>query len=167
VQIRAAETAADLDSVRRLLRGFLQWHRSRAGADPGRLDQYFDEEGWAAELAGLPGQYAEPSGALLLAGVDGVDLGCVALRRLDAGRCEMKRMFVDDAGRGQGLGRALALAIVARGRELGYTEMYLDTGPTQQAAIGLYRHLGFEEVDPYYDVPDAVRDWLLYFRLAL
>jgi putative acetyltransferase len=128
---------------------------------------HVDEDAWAAELAGLPGDYAPPEGALLVASSDGPPVGCVALRRLGGTACEMKRMYVGGAGRGQGAGRALGDAIVAAGREAGYREMYLDTSIKQHEAIGLYRGMGFEEVPAYDDVPEEMRDWLVYFRLDL
>lgn len=119
-------------------------------------------QGFAAELAGLPGKYAPPEGALLLArNLSGVATGCVALRRLDAPDaheaklCEMKRLFVAPEARGSGLGRALAEAIIAKARARGYREMRLDSLPSMGAAIALYRRLGFEEIAPYYATPIA------------
>jgi GNAT superfamily N-acetyltransferase len=168
VDVRDAESARDLDEVRRLFRAFVVWHHDRQGQNAGLVTSYFDEAEWQAELDTLPGAYAAAAGgALLLAGDTGTALGCVALRRLDAESCEMKRMFVDDAGRGRGVGRALGEAVLSRARELGYPVMYLDTSVEQHEAIGLYRSLGFEECEPHHDVPDAMREWLVFFRLDL
>jgi len=107
---------------------------------------------FTAELAALPGKYAPPAGALILARLaDGTAVGCVGLRSLTAeGCCEMKRLYLTDAARGTGLGRALTLAIVARARAIGYRELRLDTLPSMAAAIALYRQLGFVEIAPYY-----------------
>ena len=167
VDVRPAETLADLDEVRRLFRGFLTWQRARQDQDLSLVAAYFDEAAWEAEVTGLPGQYAPPDGALLLAWLDGAAVGCGAVRRIDERACEMKRMYVEDAGRGRGVGRALAEAVLAAARALGYTEMYLDTSIGQREAIGLYRSLGFVDVEPYYDVDAVLRDWLVFLRLRL
>jgi GNAT superfamily N-acetyltransferase len=108
-----------------------------------------------AELAGLPGEYAPPTGALLLARDDAtIPLGCVGLRPLDPdGCCEMKRLYVAPAARGFGLGRALVTAVIAEARRLGYQEMRLDTLPSMGAAVALYRAEGFVPIAPYYDTP--------------
>ena len=107
-----------------------------------------------AEVSTLPGKYAPPSGELLLAiDAGGAGIGCVGLRALTKDICEMKRLYVAPAGRGLGLGRALAEAIVATGVNLGYREMRLDTLPTMNSAIRLYETLGFNEIAPYYDTP--------------
>lgn len=115
--------------------------------------QSFDEE-----LATLPGKYVPPDGALLLARNETGDLlGTVALRGLDRaqGICEMKRLYVAPAGRGQGLGRKLAEAVIAEARSLGYHAMRLDTLPSMQDAQRLYELLGFREIANYNGNPIA------------
>lgn len=114
-------------------------------------------QNFEAELASLPGEYAAPKGALLLAIVDGVLAGCVAMRALAdvdyANACEMKRLFVRKAHRRLGLGRVLAQAIIDQAASAGYSEMLLDTLDDMEAARGLYAALGFEEIAPYYFNP--------------
>jgi putative acetyltransferase len=168
VDVRDAESEEDLDEVRRLFRAFVTWHHGRQQQNAGLVTSYFDEEAWQAELDTLPGAYAATEGgALLLAREHGTALGCVALRQLGVDSCEMKRMYVDGAGRGRGVGRRLGEAVVQRAQDLGYPVMYLDTSVEQHEAIGLYRSLGFQECEPFHDVPDAMRGWLVFFRLDL
>ena len=110
-------------------------------------------QGFDRELAELPGTYAPPRGRLLLAKVDGLSAGCVALRPLGDDVCEMKRLFVRPGFHGQGLGRRLAVAILEEGRAAGYAAIKLDTVPSMAAAQGLYESLGFREIPPYRENP--------------
>lgn len=117
-----------------------------------------DFQSFDAELTALPGKYVPPDGALLIARNEAGDLlGTVALRALDRaqGICEMKRLYVAPAGRGQGLGRKLAEAVTGQARSLGYSAMRLDTLPTMQDAQRLYEVLGFREIANYNGNPIA------------
>ena len=117
------------------------------------------------ELAGLPGKYAPPEGALLLATQDTDVCGCAALRELEPGVCEMKRLFVRPPYRGCGLGRALAQAIIAEAAAKGYAAMRLDTLAQLAEAIQLYQRLGFRKIAPYYHNPlPGVSYWELDFK---
>lgn len=121
--------------------------------------QHFDEE-----LASLPGEYAEPRGALLLALVDGALAGCCALRPLDTvdypNAGEMKRLYVRKAFRGFGLGRQLAESTLDAARRAGYACVLLDTLDDMEAARALYEDLGFEDIPPYYHNPVAGAHYL-------
>lgn len=161
LRIRTARGRADLAEARRL---FGAYAASLAPFDLGYQD-------FATELAGLPGAYAAPLGALLLAlrppagPAPRAALGCVALRPTpQAGVGELKRLYVSDEARGTGAGRRLAAEAVRRARRAGYSELVLDTLPTMTAAIGLYRALGFVPTRPYYDTPIAET---LFFRMTL
>lgn len=101
------------------------------------------------ELENLPGEYSAPGGCLLLAIYDGDVAGCVGLRDLGDGYCEMKRLFVKSAYRGKHIGKSLAEAVIKRSRALGYDRMRLDTASSMKEAISIYKSLGFKETGAY------------------
>ena len=118
--------------------------------------QSFDEE-----LKNLPGAYGPPNGRLLLARYRGYAAGCVALRKLEAGICEMKRLYVRPADRGRGLGKMLVEFLIAEARAIGYERMRLDTiASAMPDAIAVYRRMGFEEIAPYSAIPIASAMWM-------
>ena len=106
-------------------------------------------QGFEAELNGLPGAYAPPSGRLLLATHEDAPVGCVALRSAGASRSEMKRLFVRPAARGLGVGRALVSLVLDEARAIGYSEVVLDTLPTMTEAQRLYEKFGFHDISAY------------------
>lgn len=107
------------------------------------------------ELAGLPGDYVPPRGALLIARADGTAVGCVALRPLGPRTCELKRLYVRPETRGSGAGRALTERALEEARSIGYRQIRLDTLPGMERAQALYLTLGFRDVAPYTDNPIA------------
>lgn len=122
--------------------------------------QNFDQE-----LAGLPGDYAPPSGRLLLATLQDELAGCVALHKLDGDICEMKRLYLRPKFRGQGLGRVLTETILSEARQIGYQRIRLDTvGPVMKDAVAMYGKMGFREIAPYRKNPMA---GTLYLELTL
>lgn len=133
-------TTGDLQAVKTLFREY------EASLPFDLSFQSFEEE-----LKGLPGRYAPPSGRMLLAKRGDAFVGCAALRQIGDGDCEMKRLFVQPALRGKGIGKALAQAIIEEARRIGYKRMRLDT--VLEPAKGLYRSLGFAEIPPYQHVP--------------
>ena len=146
ITLRAPSTAAELDAAREI---FSEYAR---GLDVDLCFQSFD-----AELAGLPGDYAAPTGHLLLAYVGGELAGCGAMRAASeadyANACEMKRLYVRPGFRGFGLGRVMAEALLDEARRAGYSAMLLDTLDDMEAARDLYTTLGFVEIPPYYYNP--------------
>jgi GNAT superfamily N-acetyltransferase len=148
---------ADLDRVRSLLRAY-------AEEFAGSIAEALCHQGFESELASLPGRYAPPGGRLLLAINDTRAIGCVGLRDLGDGLCEMKRLYVPPDGRGLGVGRALVGEIIGWARRAGYARMRLDSTPGMVAALSLYRSLGFLEIPRYHE--DAVHG-AVYLELDL
>jgi ribosomal protein S18 acetylase RimI-like enzyme len=139
VKIFQVQTPEQIAAVRQL---FLEYANS---LNFSLCFQSFDKE-----LASLPGDYAPPSGRLLLAGISGGTAGCVALRPLDATTCEMKRLYVRPEFRAHKLGRRLAHAVIGEARAASYKRMRLDTvEPVMREAVQLYRTLGFYEIPAY------------------
>jgi ribosomal protein S18 acetylase RimI-like enzyme len=153
VELLTPTTPALLDATRTIFREY---------ANSLNVDLCF--QNFEVELNALPGEYAPPQGALLLALVDGDVAGCGGLRPLPgsdyANACEMKRLFVRPAFRKFGLGRLLAQALLDRGVQAGYSAMLLDTLDEMEAARELYASLGFEEIPPYYFNPIAGAHYL-------
>lgn len=152
--IRQAESESDIESIREL---FLEYAQSLGFS---LCFQSFDQE-----LAGLPGDYAAPEGLLLLARGEGGTAGCVALHKMDAGICEMKRLYVRPQFRGKGLGKILAERVIAEARQIGYKKLRLDTvEPRMRTAVAMYRKLGLREIAPYRANPI---EGALYMELEL
>lgn len=142
-RIQAANSFEDIELARQLFREYEAWIE---------VDLCF--QSFEKELADLPGAYAAPDGRLLLAFEEGELAGCIALRKLERGVCEMKRLFVRPAFHGKGIGRQLVDAIVKEAREIGYQKMRLDTlPPKMNKAIAIYRSIGFQDIAPYYENP--------------
>lgn len=157
----------DHGAVAELMRAFILWHYDRHASDRAMIDSYFDGAAFEAELQNLPGAYAPPTGALLVAEAENRIIGCVALKNLGSQCCEMKRLFVAKSAHGTGAGEALARAIVDRAKKLGYARMMLDTGPKQIEAQRLYRKLGFTDAEPYYEMSSELEKWLVFMELDL
>ena len=138
ISVAPVATQAGLDALRGLWREYAAW------LGPDLLP------GMDAELAGLPGRYASPHGALLLARALAAPVGCVALRPLDVpDTCELKRLYVRPRGRGTGAGRALVAAAEAFARRAGHRRILLDTLPRMESARRLYTAMGFVPVPRY------------------
>lgn len=152
--IKQVETAEEVEQTRTLFEEYV------AGLGVNLCFQNYDKE-----VAGLPGEYMPPAGRLYLATENGEAAGCIALRRLEDGVCEMKRLYVRPKFRGQRLGRQLVDKIIDDARAIGYQRMRLDTLPGKMdQAIAMYRSLGFKTIDRYYDNP---YDTALFMELNL
>lgn len=138
LRLLGAEDAEALDRVRGFFRKYAAW----LGVDLGY-------QGFGDEMASLPGAYSAPEGRLFLAEHDGVPVGCVGIRPLSEGICEMKRLYVEPESRGLGVGRRLVLAAIRAAKAIGYRRIMVDTQPAMRIAVKLYREMGFHEAPTY------------------
>jgi len=137
------QTPDEIEVARQLFREYESW-----------LGLSLCFQGFEEELRGLPGKYTPPDGRLLLAFVDYELGGCIALRKLEDGICEMKRLFVREQFRGQRIGQQLIERIIDEARFAGYKAMRLDTFPPKMGkAVKLYESYSFREIPPYYENP--------------
>ena len=142
MQISQATTPDQISAMRGLLEEYAAW-----------LDVDLCFQGFAQELATLPGAYAPPRGRLFLATTTEGPAGCVALRPIGDAACEMKRLFVRPSYRRQGLGRTLAECLIVEAQQIGYSTMRLDTLAFMHDSIRLYEAVGFVRRSAYYDTP--------------
>jgi len=145
----------------------MDWQRDRYRQEIELVESYFDPVAFESELASLPGEYAPPTGRLLLASEGDHPVGCVALHDLGDGICEMKRMFVFSEYHGRGVGQLHAKTVIEEAKQAGYKVMRLDTGARQTEAQGLYGKLRFKQIDAYYDLPDRLRGSMVFMELDL
>jgi GNAT superfamily N-acetyltransferase len=160
IDIIEAREPLHLDTVRSLFREYFQ----SLAIDHGLEISY---QGIDDELATLPGDYAPPQGRLVLAVLSSRSVGCAALRPLAPTVCELKRMYVPPLYRAQGVGRALALALIQQAREIGYIRVRLDTATFLTAAMRLYESLGFRPMAPYNEIPEHLRRVAVHMELEL
>ena len=143
IEIAQAETPEQIEEIRKLFREYEAW-----------LDIDLCFQDFEKELANLPGKYAKPDGRLFLIYKENLSAGCIALRKIDAETCEMKRLYVREQFRGLSLGKMLIEKLFKEAQVIGYEKMRLDTLPDKMpSAVKLYKSYGFCEIPPYYDNP--------------
>jgi len=161
--MEAVELMLGYDFPEEILRLFTEYTDMLVRLDP-VFQQYLDIQHYEEEIRDLTVKYGLPDGRLYLARADGKAVGCIALRKLDGERCEMKRLYVRPAYRGRHIARQLVDRIIADARAIGYRRMLLDTLPCLEDAIRMYRSLGFQDIPRYNDSP---LDTTLYLGLEL
>jgi GNAT superfamily N-acetyltransferase len=145
IELFQAEAKEDIEDARAIFREYERW-----------LGMSLCFQSFEEELATLPGKYSPPEGRLYLARIQGSIAGCIALRKLDEGICEVKRLYLRESARGQGIGLALIEKLIDDARAIGYARMRLDTHPPKMGkAVSIYEAHGFYEIPPYYDNPHS------------
>lgn len=167
IRIVEAESDEEYEAAAQLMREFLAWVRVRYRESPGMIDAYFDAATWEEDLTSLSEGFAAPDGAVLLALHPNGPAGCVAMRKLGPGTCEMKRLYVRDDYQKFGIGRRLCERLLKCAKERGYRNMRLETGDEQHEAHALYRSLGFYEIDAYYQHPPVLQPRVVFMEALL
>lgn len=160
VKIVHAISEKHIAHARELFQEYFDWLSQTHGMDIGY-------QGTEAELASLPGAYKPDQGRLLLAYDGESPVACGGLRPLAKDICELKRMYVRPAYRGKGLGRQMAIALIDEARAIGYRLVRVDTAAFMYAAQALYRSLGFQEIEPYYDAPPELAKMIVFMEMKL
>jgi GNAT superfamily N-acetyltransferase len=160
MKIIEVQTPTEIEQIKHLFREYYQFLAREHGLD-------ISYQGIEDELASLPGNYSAPKGRLILAVEANQPVGCAALRPINEQVCELKRMYVLPQYRGQGVGRALAKALIEDARQIGYYLMRLDTGNFLTSAIKLYESLGFKQIEPYNEIPEEIRKIAIFMELDL
>ena len=143
IETAQAESPEQIEEIRKLFREYENWLG---------IDLCFQD--FENELANLPGKYAKPDGRLFLISIKNQSAGCVALRKIEDGICEMKRLYVRENYRGLGFGRTLIERLIEEAQAVGYEKMRLDTLPDKMPdAVKLYKSHGFREIASYYENP--------------
>ena len=143
IEIYQAETSEDIQNARGIFREYEHW-----------LGMSLCFQSFEEELAELPGRYAPPNGRLYLASLDGEIVGCIALRAIENGICEMKRLYLRESARGNGVGLMLIEKVISEAIEIGYGKMRLDTYPPKMGkAVSIYEAHGFYPIPAYYHNP--------------
>jgi len=143
IEIVQATSDIEIADARAIFREYEQW-----------LGLSLCFQSFEDELADLPGMYAPPEGRLYLARIDGETVGCIGLRKLEDGICEMKRLYLRESARGKGVGLTLIEKVIADAREIGYVKLRLDTYPPKMGkAVSLYESHGFYTIESYYENP--------------
>ncbi|MFG6566484.1 GNAT family N-acetyltransferase [Sulfitobacter sp. 1A13679] len=165
--IRPVTTAADLAAVVDLCWAYRDFLYHFGPTEQRIVETFYPQDKYSALMARLPEEHARPRGIILLAERGGIPLGCGMSHALTETESEIKRVFVTDAARGTGAGRAICQRLVDQAREDGFAKVYLDTSVGFAPARALYRSLGFVERGPYQPMPDFTRDAICFFEMPL
>ena len=160
-------TPGDLHAIRDLCRAYRELLVARNPDTPEIVEAYYEAAAYETLLTRLPDLHARPHGAIFAGVLDGAVQACGMTHRIDANTCEIKRVYVSDTARGQGLGRWIFEAAMTQARADGYARMVLDTMRVLPEAIALYKTLDFTEAAPFYDLDRRFADQILFFERNL
>ena len=167
INIRPATTAADLAAVVKLCWAYRDFLFNFAPVERQIVETFYPKDKYTALMERLAEEHARPRGIVFLAERDGEVLGCGMSHALSDTESEIKRLYVTDAARGSGAGRAICQALIDQARADGFEKVFLDTSVAFAPARALYRSLGFVERGPYQPMPDFARDAICFYELPL
>ncbi|MGB3246390.1 MAG: GNAT family N-acetyltransferase [Sulfitobacter sp.] len=167
LKIAPATSDVDLAEVRRLCWDYHSFLLNLSGTDRNITETFYPVAKYAALMDGLAQEHARPGGIILLARIDGKPVGCGMTHAIGDHTCEVKRVFVSDAARGQGVAARLCTALMDQARTDGFKTMVLDTSKSLTGAQNLYSKLGFKLRGPYQPIPERVLPHLLFYEIAL
>ncbi len=165
--VRLADCAADYEGFGGVCRLYVDWCRERYRDMPWFVEEVFGYQSLDDELKVLAVKYGPPNGRTMVVELGGQIVAGGAFRRLSAGVCELKRLYVTDAARGLGVGRKLSNALIASARQDGYGLMQLDTGDRLVEAISMYETMGFNPIPPYQQYPAPLMPHLVFMEKPL
>lgn len=168
-EVAFAEARSDEDfaAFAQVCRAYIDWCRKRYASLPWFVEEVFGHQSLDAELVDLAQKYGPPWGRTLPIRRNGAVVGGGAYRRMAEDACELKRLFLTDAARGDGLGRQLTEALITAARSDGFATMRLDTGDRLTEAIAMYRGMGFEHVAPFHDYPAHLLPHLVFMERGI
>ena len=167
VTISEPQTAEDIAAVRQLCWAYRDHLIAHSPEQRDIIELFYPEDAYSDLMDRLDQAHARPDGVILLAKKAGTPVGCGMSHRLSPTEVELKRIYVDDAARGTGLGRALCEGLIAQARADGYQTVLLDTSQKLTSARALYAALGFKERGPYQPVPEIALPLLCFYELSL
>ena len=167
LDISPARSDADFDAVRALCWAYRDFLLGLGGRDAEAVLHYYGEATYAALMDDLPRYHAPPDGEVLLARLDGAPVGCGMVHTFAPGMAQIKRVYLTEAARGQGGGRAMMEALIALCRVRGFERILMDTGARLETAVALYDRLGFKRRGPYQEIPEDLLDLLVFFEMEL
>ncbi|MDQ6738336.1 MAG: GNAT family N-acetyltransferase [Gemmatimonadota bacterium] len=167
VIIREAGSERDAVAFAALIEEYVNWLRGRYEQEEWLVTEVLDMQALASEVQNLASTYFPPHGRVFLAELDGEACGCAAYRGREDGACEMKRVFVPERYQGKGIGRRLCNELIAAAGNDGFECMRLDTGKLMTEAIALYKSVGFNAIEPYFEYPAEVAPHFVFMERRL
>jgi GNAT superfamily N-acetyltransferase len=167
LEIVVAQSEAQIEQVREISRDYIRWLIDLETAHGVYDPDFYAAYGYDSGEVPLPAEFVAPDGCLLLALDEGQPAGCIGLAKIIPDLCEMRMLFVRESFQGRGIGKALITALLDEGKRMGYTSMRLETTRLLTSAVHLYQAHGFDEIPPYHEYTNFLKDLVIFMRRPL